>query len=244
MCDAATTLIVVLTCVPVLVGVAVEDLSHQSVRILNAIAYGSLAGVMVGQVGPAVLRVPTRPIQEVDVRVATFLGMALLFLLLTFLVEERDSVPEEEPARITVLPIAISMLADGLILGGTEGGTQSMQLFLSAVLSIDNIFEGFDLGNQVRRDHAHSAYSPYVLALILTLMIGAFIPAGVAAGHLLRRFRWNRLLSLATSFALASIVWSVLIDVSGAVQPIKTRGERAAVSVAFLIPVTGEWLVG
>lgn len=241
-CDAPTIVLVVLTCVPVLVGAAINNLSNSTVRILNSIAYGSLAGVMVGQVGPAVLRVRTKPIQKLDLRISVFFGMVLLFIIFTF-VDGDDDIPDEKQTPITVLPIAVSMLADGLILGGSESESQSLQLFLSVVLSIDNIFEGFDLGNQLRRNNPRPDLSPYSLAIVLILIIAAFIPAGVIAGYLLRRFKWNRFLYAATSFALASVVWSLLIDLSSAIQPIKTRGERAAIAISFLIPVTGEWLV-
>lgn len=243
MCDPPAVLLMTMTCVPIFIGAAVEGIQNSTVRVLNAIAYGSLAGVMLGQVGPAVLRVPTQAIQDIDARASVFFGMALSFIIFIGVDGDNDVPADEAPTPITILPIAISMLADGLILGGSESKKQSVQLFLSAVLSIDNVFEGFDLGNQLRRNNPLPNVSPYVLASILVVMIAAFIPAGVMAGYMLRKFRLNRCLYIATSFALASIVWSVLIDLSSAIQPIRTRGERAAIAISFLIPVTGEWLV-
>ena len=144
---------------------------------------------------------------------------------------------------IRCLPLFFAFFIDGLILGiNIDSYTTTFGIFLAIILSIDNIFIGFDLGNKQKKDKISSIIATLcILFLFLAVPTGCFIGNNISQN--IKNSSW---LYFIIAIGICSLIWEIFQEqIPGLFYRKRTKINKYINATAFYIGFVGvllaEW---
>ena len=138
---------------------------------------------------------------------------------------------------IRCLPLFFAFFIDGLILGiHIDIYTSTFGIFLAIILSIDNIFIGFDLGSKQNKDKI----SPLVGNLCILFLVLA-VPTGCFIGHnISKSIKDSSWLYFFIAIGICSLIWEIFQEqIPGLFSYKRTKLNKYVNAIAFYIGFLG-----